>query len=903
MTDSNDNLKEQIEENFIQNIQIEDVGVEAKSSYMEYALSVIVDRALPDARDGLKPVHRRILYAMNVMGITHTNAYKKSARIVGDVIGKYHPHGDTAVYDSMVRMAQPFSMRVPLIDGQGSFGSVDGEKAAAMRYTEARMGVFSSKHMFNDLGKDTVKYIDNYDGSEIEPTVLPLKYPNLIINGVQGIAVGMASNIPPHNPIEAMEVVKYKVLNKINGLEDSIDELIKIMPAPDFPTSGHIHGLENIKTAWTDGFGKLKLRCKWTEKEISGGRTLINIIELPYQVKKEELVSKLGELIKVDANSKIAKIEGVLSAEDASDKKGVNIEIILKNEADPEMVMNEFLRFSDLEKSISYNCTVLTRHGDRFKPENLGLNELFEIFIKHRLDIILKRSIFDRNKLAAREHILNGLKIAVDPKNIDNLIATIKSFKELSEAKLAIMDLLNVDEIQAQEILQIRLSRLVGLEIEKIDNEISDIIQKLLVLNTIIDNEEERYKVILVETEDLITEFTNVQTPDPAHYKGLKYPFRDRLSSFQIPLIKSDKAALTKEEECNIIITSKGFMRKVPLTELSTMNRGARGKKQIKLSDGDFIQKSITSHSHDSLLFITNTGKVYTKAAYDIPDNEKGSHVNFILDLSDRTEKIIEVISVDFEKADDLIAMFTKKGLVKLSKLSEYAGASRKGGIKGITLREDDSILCATLCNKNDTVFMVNDKNLIIRFSVDSINVVGRGASGVKGMRLDKDVSIVGAGQITNEDGYIVCVSKNGLIKITKASQYRTQTRGGKGFSVMKTNERSGLLFNSFFIDNLDENVVSTTKKGYSNSIPLNKFNVTNRTTSGVKLLSLDEDDILVDVFNSPFSKELEELDLESENNILNLSVDTDELDEDVDTIDEFEDTDQETDNFDEEED
>lgn len=863
--------------------KIQDVGKATQDAYLEYAVSVIVDRALPDARDGLKPVHRRTLYAMNDLKISHTSAYKKSARIVGDTIGKYHPHGDSAVYDAMVRMAQPFSMRVPLVDGQGNFGSPDGDGAAAMRYTEARMGKFPSKYMFEDLFKDTVDFIPNYDGSEFEPSVFSLKYPNLVINGVQGIAVGMAASLPPHNPIEAMQIVEYKTINRIKEVEDSLDEMIQIMPAPDFPTGGHIHGLEDIKEAWQNGTGKVTLRAKWDEEELSGGRTLITITELPYQVKKADLVEKIEELIKQHPETKTAKVEGVQSIIDGGDKtKIIRLELVIKAEYDAELVMNELMSQTELQKTISYNGTVLMRHGNRLKPETLGLNKLFDVFIDHRLEVILKRSIYEDNKLAAREHVLNGLRKAIDPKNIDNVINTIRSHKDLSEAKTAIQELLEVDETQAQEILQIRLSRLVGMESEKIDIELGEIKIKRDSLANLIENDKARLNVILEESEVMVTEFSNTQTPDIKFYSGFKYPFRDRLSSFQVNKIKTDKATLTKEEECNIIITSKGYIRRLPLTDLSSMNRGARGKKQIKLTDGDFIQKSLNSHSHSSLLFITNTGKTYVKPAYDIPDTDKGRHVNWILELSDSAnEKIIDVIPVDFEIADQLVAMFTRNGLVKVTKLSEYISANRKGGIKGITLRDNDSILCVTLCSNNDSLFMVNSDNLIIRFPVDNVTVVGRTASGVIGMKLDKKVVIVGAGQIRDENGYIVCVSSNGLIKVTKAEQYRIQTRSGKGLRVMKANERSGQLFNSFYVDNLDDDVVTTTKNGYSNSRPLSEYNVTNRSTTGVKLLTLEENDILVDVFNSPHQED--EVDEEMELMSYNVETNIETLDENLD--------------------
>ncbi len=859
-----------------------------QDAYLEYAVSVISDRALPDGRDGLKPVHRRILYSMNDLGITHTAGFKKSARIVGDVLGKYHPHGDTAAYDSMVRLAQPFSMRVPLIQGQGNFGSVDGDAAAAMRYTEARMSKFSSKHMFNDLGKKTVNFIPNYDNEEEEPEVLPLTFPNLLINGGQGIAVGMASMMPPHNPLEVMEVLKKKVTNRLDGVEDNIQEFIEMMPAPDFPTGGHIHSLTNFEDVWTKGRGACLLRSKWDETEVNG-RTVVSIKEIPYTVNKFKLVQKIKELVKVDKDSGIAKIEGVSKVEDFSDRKGLEIEIIIKPEYDVEQVMNDLLDSTFLEDTISYNCTVLVKDkesGD-FKPEVVGLNGLFDLFIDHRLEVILNRSIFDESKLLAKKHILNGLLKAIDPANIDKVITTIKANKNIQDAVQALMALLDIDEIQAKEVLQIRLSRLVGMERDNLVEELNKINAELDVLSHLIMHKYARLEVILTDSDNMITEFINTQTPDINFYKNLKYPFRERISTFQVDAIRSDKAALTKEESCNIIMTSKGFVKRVPASELSRMNRGSRGKKQIKLTEGAFIQKTISSHSHDDLLFVTDTGRTYTKKAYEITDAEKGRHVNRILDLYDTEEKVIDIMPIDFSDEDSMVAMFTKNGLIKLTMLSEYLGASRKSGVKGVTLKEGDSILCFSICHKDDSLFMVNSNNLIVRFPVEGISVVKRPGSGVIGMRLEDGVSIVGAGRIKNEKGYIVCVSTNGLIKITDVDQYRTQVRGGKGLRVMKANERSGCLFNSFYVEDLEDCIVSVTKNGFSNMRPLKEFTVTNRTTTGVKLLTIEEDDALVDVFKTPFQEEsleddLESGELESNDEIEDSAVDSNDLDDSI---------------------
>jgi DNA gyrase subunit A len=865
MSNKNQKIREEeiLKELEEQSISVQDVREVGQRSYLEYSMSVIVSRALPDIRDGLKPVHRRILFSMNEQKMHFKSPYKKSARIVGDVIGKYHPHGDTSVYDAMVRMAQPFSMRTTLIDGQGNFGSIDGDGAAAMRYTEARMAPIPSKFAFDDLDPEIVEYIDNYDGNEQEAAVLPVKYPNLVINGIEGIAVGMASVIPPHNPMEAMNAVKYKVENRMSDTEDSIDDLLQIMPAPDFPTGGYIHGASNMREAWEKGTGKIFLRACWDIEEING-RSVVSIKEIPYQVNKLNLVTKMKELSKVDPETKMAKIEGVQLVEDYSDKGGMEIQVIIKPEYDAELVMNEFLAQTDLQKSYNYNGTVLVKENNRLIPKQVGLNEMFDAFIDFRLEVILNRTLLADRKKAAREHILKGLRKAIDKDNIEEVIKTIRANRDQASAKEALMALLDIDEIQATEVLQMRLAKLTGLEIDNIDSEIEEIEALRRYYKDLIDNENSRLQVILDESEKVADEFCNQRTPDESFYKGLKYPYRERLSEYQLDVIRTDLAAMTKEEECNIILSAQGFMRRVPISELTTMNRGARGKKQMKLGKDDFVQLSIQSHSHDALLFISDKGQCYAKFAYEISDGERGLHVNRLLSLSDReNEKIVEVISVSFEKPEQLIAMFTKLGQVKITQLSKYLSASRKGGIKAITLKEGDEILSATVCDKEDQIFMVNTANKIIRFPVDTVTVVGRTASGVIGMKLDKGVKVVGASTIKKGSGYIVCVSEKGLIKVTEESQYRLQSRNGKGIFAMKESERSGQLFNAFFVSDLeDEDVVFTTMKGYSNRRPLSSFKSTNRNTSGVMLTKLDEEDKLVDIFHAPHIEE-EEFDLE----------------------------------------
>lgn len=824
----------------------QDIRELVKQKYLDYAMSVIVDRALPDVRDGLKPVHRRILYAMNELGIVPTESYKKSARVIGEVIGKYHPHGDTSVYDAMVRLGQPFSMRAMLVDGQGNYGSIDGDNPAAMRYTETRMHK-NSKVMFQDIEFNTVDYRPNYDGSEKEPVVLPLRFPNLVINGVQGIAVGMASNIPPHNPIEALECVKKMVENIVNGKEHDIEELMKIMPAPDFPTGGVVHGVKNMIGAWTVGRASMKLRAKWHEEE-SNGKTAIIIDQIPYQVNKNKLVVRLVEITepnndKNSPNFGKSLVDGVYEARDESDKDGIRIAIYLKPEADAEIVFNQLLKYSQLEESINYNATVLVDN----KPRVIGLLEMLTHFINHRLEVIIRRTESKNKKASEKLHLLDGLMKAIDPKNIERVIELIRQAKNPAEAKQSLIAFLNIDEEQSTAILDLKLQRLTSMQLDDMLIEYNEIKLAVEDYNDILNNEIRRYSIVVEESDEQITRFVAVKEKDS--FYGVPHPYRQRLTEHRFEIIKNDMAALTKEEECTIMYSASGYISRVSLEEFESQNRGTRGKKKMKLKKEDSIAVSINCHSHSNLMFITNKGKAYSVMAYDLPSGEKGRHINNVLDSLEDKETIIRMLAVDIESETESLVMITKQGKVKMTKVSEYQSSKRKGGVIGIKLQDKDSIVFAGVCKDDDQVLMLNSNSKSIRFPVSDLRKLSRNSLGVTGMNIDDKETIIGGAIVADDDGYMVCISDNGLVKVTEMSQYRIQNRGGKGLRAMKANERSGKLFAALFTKELDVDLITTTKSGMNNRISLSNINVTSRNTTGVSLVKLEDDDQLISVF------------------------------------------------------
>ena len=825
----------------IENVNLEKVGQE---KFLDYAMYVIVDRALPDIRDGLKPVHRRILFAQDKLGNHFNKPYKKSARVVGDVIGKYHPHGDTAVYDALVRMAQPFSMRAPLVDGQGNFGSIDGDSAAAMRYTEVRQSKFSDS-MFSDMGKDTVGMVENYDGTELMPEVLPVRFPNLLVNGTHGIAVGMATSIPTHNPIEVLECVKYLVGKYLTNEEISIDEMMKIMPSPDFPTGGLVHSLHNIRSAWTDGSAKFKIRAKWHQEETMSGKTKLIIDEIPYQVNKEKLIEKLSELASPNKEKDgLIEVEGITEIKDESDKN-IRIAIDLKRDIDPEITFNALAKHSQLEVHGSYNMTVLIDGA----PNVVGIAEVLENFISFRESVILKRSIYLKEKAEVRSHLLFGLDKAL--LKMDDVIEIVKNSKTPSEASTTLIEFLGVDEEQAKFILEMRLSKLTSSQREDLQNEINAIKEKIAYYSSLIDSKEKRLEVVLEETEEQITVFANT-TDDNG-----EYGFAKRKSEWMVETLGTDLAALTKEEDCTILFSKKGYVRRMPVSDFEAQNRGTRGKRHMKLSADDCIQKSIPCHSHDTLAIITNKGKVYALHAYEIPDVDKGRHLNNIIELP-VDENVIMILPVNFNDHSLYLTMLTTNGNVKRTSISKYtgegrkAGAFRKSGVIGISLREDDEIIYADVCQDGDEIIMVNNKNMIIRFPIteEQVRPLSRTSIGVRGMRLDDSKVIGGAVVKSGEEGLLSCITENGMIKITNLTQYRIQNRGGKGVRAFKSNDKTGDLFKALILTDINSDILTTTQKGVSNRINVSAINITNRNTSGVKLVKLDEGDALADVIN-----------------------------------------------------
>tara|TARA_B100000073_G_C23744457_1_gene574713 strand:+ start:3750 stop:6308 length:2559 start_codon:yes stop_codon:yes gene_type:complete len=845
MSDNNQTQQKIVDLNIIES---------AQKFFLNYAMSVITDRALPDIRDGLKPVHRRILWSQYELKNTHNAVYKKSARIVGDVIGKYHPHGDSSVYDALVRMAQDFSMRMELVDGQGNFGSVDGDNAAAMRYTEARMTPFATS-MFEDMPYNTVNMQANYDGTEKMPEVLPLKYPNLLVNGTEGIAVGMACRVPPHNPIEVMACLEEIVKSKIENKEIEIEELIKLMPAPDFPTGGLVHNLKEMKEVWKTGRGSVRLRAKWYEEETSSGNPVIIITEIPYQVNKEKLVKDITDLTKPnkDKGGK-REIDEIKNFRDESDKEGIRIYIELKKDCEAELFFNKLVKMTELEKSISYNVNVLINN----EPKLVGLTTVFDKFIEHRIDVITRRTQYKDAEAAKRQHILNALAKALS--KIDDVIEIVKKSKTTAEAKLNLMNFLEIDEVQAQSIVDMRLQKLTSGEIEQIENEISEINIKREYYSKLLNSNEEILKLILEETAKQISLFVNTKNG-----KGQRV-YGKRLTDYEYNKLDTDLAALTKEEDCTILFSNNGYLRRVPVSEFEQQNRGTRGKKIMKLKEKDFIAKAINSHSHSTVMMVTEKGKVYSMYAYELTDNLGGRHINNILEI-DKDDKVLLMLPVDYESEDDLV-MVTKSGMVKKTKVTDYSNSFRKSGLLGIRLNEEDTVISASTCTSEDKVMLVNNKNNIIIFESNTIRQLSRTSKGVRGMNLEEgNQEIIGAGVVC-QGGLIVTVSENGMIKITNSDEYKTQKRGGKGVKVFKDNEKTGMLFKAISVNDLSQDIITTTKNGVSNRISLEKINVTRRTTSGVKLIKIDDKDKLADSFIVEHQEEVEilESDLEQEN-------------------------------------
>ena len=826
----------------ISQINLED---EMKKSYLDYAMSVIIGRALPDVRDGLKPVHRRVLYAMKVLGNDHTKAYKKSARIVGDVIGKYHPHGDSAVYETIVRMAQDFSLRYTLVDGQGNFGSIDGDRAAAMRYTEVRMEKITQE-LLADIDKDTVDFIPNYDESEEEPAVLPTRLPNLLINGSAGIAVGMATNIPPHNLKEIIDGCLFILDNE----QASIDDLIKLIPAPDFPTAATIHGIDGIKQAYETGRGRVHVRAK-TSIEENGDRESIVVSELPYQVNKARLIEKIAELVRDK------KIEGISEIRDESDKDGLRVVIDLKRGTVSDVLLNNLYKQTLLESTFSINMVALSNG----QPKLMNLKGMLDAFLSHRRDVVTKRTIYELNRSINRAHILEGQTIALT--NIDEMIAIIKKSKTPAEAQKALVSklwkvgkvkdmlkkagnvstvpkhLLNIENFgiekskyrlsseQAKAILDLKLNRLTGLEQESIFNEYSDLLEDIKRFTMILSNPDELTSVIreeLIETQETYGDER-----------------RTEIVEFYSDLTDED---LIPEEDLIVTLSKAGYAKTQPLDTYQAQNRGGTGKRAASLKDQDFVSKLFVANTHDTLLCFSSYGKVYWIKVYRLPRggrNAKGRPIVNLLPL-EKDERIQAVLPVKEFNDDQFIFMATETGSVKKTKLSAYS-RPMKSGIKAIKLRDGDRVVNAEITDGSKEIMLFSNSGKSIRFKESDARPMGRVSQGVRGMRLDKDQKIISL--VVLEEGNILVATENGYGKQTLKDEFSIQKRGGKGVIAIQTSDRNGNLIGAKQVSTGDE-VMFISTSGNLIRTRTDDISIIGRNTQGVRLIRLSEDDNLL---------------------------------------------------------
>ena len=792
-------------------INIED---EMKSAYIDYSMSVIVSRALPDVRDGLKPVHRRVLYGMHELGIRSTTSYKKSARIVGEVLGKYHPHGDTSVYDTMVRMAQEWSLRYLLVDGQGNFGSVDGDSPAAMRYTEARMRKMS-EDLLADIDKDTVDHQLNFDDTLKEPTVLPTRVPNLLINGASGIAVGMATNMPPHNLTEVIN----GTIGYIDNTDITIDELMQHIKAPDFPTGGTIYGYDGVKEAFHTGRGRVVLRAKANIEEVNG-RECIIVNEIPYQVNKAEMIRKTAELI----NNK--KIEGISNIRDESDRKGMRIVYILKRDAIPNIVLNKLYKYTQLQSSFSVNNIALVKG----RPEMLNLKDLIHHFVEHRHDVVVRRTQFELRKAEERAHILEGLIIASD--NIDEVIALIRSSSNADEARNKLIEKFELTEIQAKAIVEMRLRQLTGLEQDKLRGEYDELVKTIADLKDILDKKDRRMSIIKTELEQIKEKYGDERRSN-IEYAGGNFSIED--------MIPNEKVVIT--------ISHAGYIKRTPLAEYKTQNRGGVGQKATTTRNEDFLEHLFVGTNHQYMLFFTQKGKCFWMRVYEIPEGSKTSKGRAIQNLIniEQDDKVKAFINTQDLKDEEYInnhyvIMATKQGQVKKTSLEQYS-RPRANGINAITVKDGDELLEAKLTNGESEILLALRSGKSIRFEESKTRPMGRNASGVRGITLGgPNDEVIGMVSVNDASTDILVVSENGYGKRSSLDDYRITNRGGKGVKTISITDKTGDLV---AIKNVsDENdLMIINKSGIAIRMSVESLRVMGRATQGVKLINLKGDD------------------------------------------------------------
>ncbi len=787
---------------------IVEVGIDSsiEESYLAYSMSVIIGRALPDARDGLKPVHRRILYAMHELGLTSKVAYKKSARIVGDVIGKYHPHGDKAVYDALVRMAQDFSMRLELVDGQGNFGSIDGDNAAAMRYTEARM-TKASEEILRDIDKDTIDFVPNYDDTLKEPDILPSRLPNLLINGANGIAVGMATSIPPHRIDEIIDALVHVLENPNAGL----DEILEFVKGPDFPTGGIIYGKAGIIEAYKTGRGRVKVRAK-VHVEKTKNKEIIVLDEMPFQTNKAKLVEQISDL------AREKQIEGISEVRDESDREGIRVVVELKRDAMSEIVLNHLYKLTTMETTFSIILLAIYNK----EPKIFTLLELLRLFLNHRKTIIIRRTIFELEKAKARAHILEGYLIALD--NIDEIVRLIKTSQSPEAAKNALMERFTLSEIQSKAILEMRLQRLTGLERDKIKEEYQNLLELISDLNGILKSEDRLNGVVKTELLEVKEQFSS-----------------QRRTEIQEAYENIDIEDLIANEPMVVSMSYKGYVKRVDLKAYERQNRGGKGKLSGNTYEDDFIENFFVANTHDILLFITNKGQLYHLKVYKIPEASRiamGKAIVNLISLAPN-EKIMATLSTKDFSDERSLAFFTKNGVVKRTNLSEFGSNRSYSGIRAIVLDEGDELVSAKIVDKNAKHLLIASYlGIFIKFPLEDVREIGRTTRGVIGIRLNENDFVVGAVVISDDGNKLLSVSENGLGKQTLAEAYREQSRGGKGIIGMKLTQKTGNLVSVISVDdeNLDLMILTASAKMIRVSIKDIKETI-GRNTSGVKLI------------------------------------------------------------------
>ncbi|GAA7330381.1 DNA topoisomerase (ATP-hydrolyzing) subunit A [Helicobacter pylori] len=815
---------------------IVEVGIDSsiEESYLAYSMSVIIGRALPDARDGLKPVHRRILYAMHELGLTSKVAYKKSARIVGDVIGKYHPHGDNAVYDALVRMAQDFSMRLELVDGQGNFGSIDGDNAAAMRYTEARM-TKASEEILRDIDKDTIDFVSNYDDTLKEPDILPSRLPNLLVNGANGIAVGMATSIPPHRIDEIIDALVH-VLENPNA---ELDEILEFVKGPDFPTGGIIYGKAGIIEAYKTGRGRVKVRAK-VHVEKTKNKEIIVLDEMPFQTNKAKLVEQISDL------AREKQIEGISEVRDESDREGIRVVIELKRDAMSEIVLNHLYKLTTMETTFSIILLAIYNK----EPNIFTLLELLRLFLNHRKTIIIRRTIFELEKAKARAHILEGYLIALD--NIDEIVRLIKTSPSPEAAKNALMERFTLSEIQSKAILEMRLQRLTGLERDKIKEEYQNLLELIDDLNGILKSEDRLNEVVKTELLEVKEQFSS-----------------PRRTEIQESYESIDTEDLIANEPMVVSMSHKGYVKRVDLKAYEKQNRGGKGKLSGSTYEDDFIENFFVANTHDILLFITNKGQLYHLKVYKIPEASRIAMGKAIVNLISLApdEKIMATLSTKDFSDECSLAFFTKNGVVKRTNLSEFGGNRSYSGIRAIVLDEGDELVGAKVVDNNAKHLLIaSHLGIFIKFPLEDVREIGRTTRGVRGIKLNENDFVVGAVVISDDSNKLLSVSENGLGKQTLAEAYREQSRGGKGVIGMKLTQKTGNLVGVISVDDENLDLMILTASAKMIRVSIKDIRETGRNASGVKLINTA--DKVVYVNSCPKEEEPENLEISSTQNL-----------------------------------